>query len=122
MYSTDILEEYYETKLCGDVAGGGAHKEMLIYIRSNVRTSFDKAFEDAIGYLFVKESNGADDGTGTSNDQKWHSLIQHGGLPTDNGDPFDYDESKMSVAYNEYIKSKAERLATLEASYVGLPS
>ncbi len=122
MYSTEILEEYYETKLCGDVAGGGAHKEMLIYIRSNVRTSFDKAFEDAIGYLFVKENSSVDGAGATSEEQKWHSLIMRGGTRADNGDGFDYDSSKMSVAYNEYIKTKAERLDSLENSYVGLPS
>ncbi len=119
MYSTDILEEYYETKLCGDVAGGGAHKDMLIYIRSEVRTSFDKAFEDAIGYLFVKENQG---NAASSEHQKWHSLIMKGGLPEDNGEGFNYDSSKMSTAYNEYIKTKADRLDALEASYVGLPS
>ena len=114
MYSTEILEEYYETKLCGDVAGGGAHKEMLIYIRENVRTSFDKAFEDAIGYLFIKDSNNADDATLSSEKQKWHSLIM--------ADKFELDAGGMAHAYNTYVKTKADRLNNLEASYVGLPS
>ena len=114
MYSTEILEEYYETKLCGDVAGGGAHKEMLIYIRTNVRTSFDKAFEDAIGYLFIKDSSNAADATLTSEQQKWHALIMSG--------KFEFDSGDMAQAYNTYVKTKADRLNALEASYVGLPS
>ena len=116
--STDILEEYYEVKLCGDVAGGGAHKDMLIFIRSNVRTSFDKAFEDAIGYLFVNESVGAGgngaDAVETSEDQKWHAIIKKA--------HFECDAGQMSNAYLSYVEDKKGRLDSLEESYVGLPA
>ena len=116
--STDILEEYYEVKLCGDVAGGGAHKDMLIFIRSNVRTSFDKAFEDAIGYLFVNESvsgGGNSDAAATSSEkQKWHALIM--------ADHFECDAGKMANYYLTYVEDKKGRLDSLEESYVGLPS
>ena len=117
IYSTDILEEYYEVKLCGDVAGGGAHKEMLIYIRSNVRTSFDKAFEDAIGYLFVNESvsggGDADDANTNSEKQKWHALIKE--------DHFECDAGMMTSYYLKYVEDKKGRLDSLEESYGGLP-
>ena len=115
--STDILEEYYEVKLCGDVAGGGAHKEMLQFIRKKVRTSFDKAFEDAIGYLFVNESvsgGGSSDAAATSSEkQKWHSLIM--------ADHFECDAGKMANYYLTYVEDKKGRLDSLEESYVGLP-
>ena len=113
MNSTEILEEYYTFKLSHDVAGGGDNKEMLNYIRSNVRTSFDKAFEDAIGRLFANADNGAQ-GEGTSSEkQKWHALIKEG--------HFEVDAGAMAELYNSYIGSKGERLDSLEASYVGLP-
>ena len=108
--STDVLEEYYEVKLCGDVAGGGAHKLMLQYIRSEVRTSFDKAFEDAIGYLFVNESVGAGgngaDAVETSEDQKWHAIIKKA--------HFECDAGQMSNAYLSYVEDKKGRLDSLE--------
>ena len=115
--STDILEEYYEVKLCGDVAGGGAHKEMLQFIRKKVRTSFDKAFEDAIGYLFVNESvsggGSADAAAVSSEKQKWHALLQ--------ADHYECDAGKMANYYLTYVEDKKGRLDSLEESYVGLP-
>ena len=116
--STDVLEEYYEVKLCGDVAGGGAHKLMLQYIRSDVRTSFDKAFEDAIGYLFVNESvsgGGDSDAAAISSEkQKWHALIMAA--------HFECDAGEMSNYYLSYVEDKKGRLDSLEESYVGLPA
>ena len=113
MNSTDILEEYYNFKLCQDVAGGGSHKDMLIYIRSNVRTSFDKAFEDAIGRLFANEGGGQGEGT-PSEQQKWHWILM--------SKSFNYDAGAMAHDYETYVTSKGIRLESLENSYVGLPS
>ncbi len=49
-HSTDILNEYYNYELMYNIAGGAQGTvEMLKYVRANVRTSFDKAMEDAIG-------------------------------------------------------------------------
>ncbi len=48
--STDILNDYYTYELCYGAAGGAQGTvEMLEYLRANVRTSFDKAMEDAMG-------------------------------------------------------------------------
>lgn len=48
--STEILNNYYTYNLCYGAAGGAAGTvEMLEYLRANVRTSFDKAMEDAQG-------------------------------------------------------------------------
>ena len=54
--STKILNDYYTYNLCYSTAGGDADTvEMLEYLRDNVRTSFDKAMEDAMG-IFDKAS------------------------------------------------------------------
>ncbi len=48
--STEILDNYYTYELCYGAAGGAQGTvEMLEYLRANVRTSFDKAMEDAMG-------------------------------------------------------------------------
>ena len=48
--STKILNTYYTYELCYGAAGGAAGTvRMLEYLRENVRTSFDKAMEDAMG-------------------------------------------------------------------------
>jgi len=55
-HSTEILNQYYDYELTyGAVGGAAGTVEMLKYIRKNVRTSFDKAMEDAIG-VFKGES------------------------------------------------------------------
>ena len=47
--SSKILNDYYTYNLCYTVAGGAAGTiDMLEYLRNNVRTSFDKAMEDAM--------------------------------------------------------------------------
>ena len=49
-HSTDILNEYYNYNLQYNVASGDEGTvKMLQYIRNNVRSAFDKTFEDAIG-------------------------------------------------------------------------
>jgi hypothetical protein len=54
--STKILNDYYTYNLCYSTAGGDPDTvEMLEYLRDNVRTSFDKAMEDAMG-IFDKAS------------------------------------------------------------------
>ena len=49
-HSTEILNEYYNYELMYNIAGGAQGTvKMLQYVRANVRTSFDKAMEDALG-------------------------------------------------------------------------
>ena len=48
-HSSDILNTYYTYNLCYQTVGGDAGTvDMLDYLRNNVRTSFDKAIEDAM--------------------------------------------------------------------------
>ena len=48
--STDILNEYYNYELMYNIDGGAQGTvRMLQYVRANVRTSFDKSMEDAMG-------------------------------------------------------------------------
>jgi hypothetical protein len=61
--SDEILNNYYEYKLQYDLAGGSTGTiDMLQYIRENVRSSFDKAMEDAIAVFLP----GA---------QRWHNVL-----------------------------------------------
>ena len=57
-HSTDILNTYYTYELCYGAAGGAAGTvRMLEYLRENVRTSFDKAMEDAMGVFNADAKN-----------------------------------------------------------------
>ena len=64
--SEQILNDYYTYKLQYDLSNNSKGTvEMLQYIRDNVRSSFDKAMEDAIGVF----NPGA---------EKWHNVLQKG--------------------------------------------
>ena len=106
-HSTEILNEYYDYKLKYDVVGTGVNgnSEMLKYIRKNVRSSFDKAFEDALGRFY----NATDD---KSMKQQWHTMLK------DNA----YQFTGMADAYDSVTPLKAWRLYNLEnAIYPTLP-
>lgn len=107
--STDILNDYYEWTLKGDIAGeveGTA--EMLDYIRYNVRSSFDKAFEDAVARQAQLN------GDATLGENKWHNVI----IAND----YRVEVSEMNTYYDSYVTLKAKALEDLEASYDGLPA
>ena len=107
-HSTDILNEYYDYKLQYDVVGTGVkgNVEMLKYIRKNVRSSFDKAFEDALGRFY----NATDE---QSMKQQWHTMIK------DNNFQF----TDMANSYASVTPVKAQRLYNLEYSvYPTLPN
>ena len=58
-HSTDILNDYYRDELMNNVAGGDSGTvKMLQYVRNNVRTSFDKAIEDAAAEFSEGGKNG----------------------------------------------------------------
>ena len=104
--STDILDEYYNYKLQYDVAGGSeGNVEMLQYIRENVRSSFDKAFEDAIGKFFntVNEE---------SNKNKWHTMIQNNF----------FQMTTMETEYERLYDTKEQYLESLVKEYDILPN
>ena len=100
-HSTDILNEYYDYKLQYDVVDGTqtGTVEMLQYIRSNVRTAFDKTFEDAISKFY-----------GTEDSKSWASIIGSKNFQLDiRGD------------YVSIVTAKNVHLQALEAYYTELP-
>jgi hypothetical protein len=106
-HSTDILNEYYDYKLQYDVVGTGVkgNVEMLKYIRFNVRSSFDKAFEDALGKYYSATDDEA-------MKQQWHTMIKNAG----------YKLTDMDSYYDSLTPTKAWRLYNLENSiYPTLP-
>ena len=102
-HSTDILDNYYNFKLMYDIAGGAEGTvDMLRYIRLNVRTSFDKAFEDALGVFHGKEA-------GYNN--KLLVIIS--------GAAFDID---IRTEYDRILELKNNQLNTLEEYYLTYPN
>ena len=103
-HSTEILNEYYDYNLTLDVSGDiGGNVKMLQYIRANVRTAFDKLFEDAIGLFF----RSIDD---DSIANRWHNTIMDADYVID-----------MRQPYDELKDVKQTRLQDLEAEYDRLP-
>lgn len=89
--SNDVLTQYYNFKLQYDVADGSAGTvEMLRYIRSNVRSAFDKTFEDAIGVNFNIYNDG------------WHVMLAV--------NQWSFD---IRPQYGEFAARKTEHLKTL---------
>jgi hypothetical protein len=74
---------------------------MLQYIRNNVRTSFDKAFEDAIGVFYGDEAY----------DSKWLVIIS--------GAEFQID---IRGSYTAIYEAKEENLKTLVSYFDELPN
>ena len=89
--SNDILTQYYNFKLQYDVADGSAGTvDMLRYIRSNVRSAFDKSFEDGIGIHF------------NCYNDNWHVMLAM------NGWSFD-----IRTDYNQLAQKKSSYMQTL---------
>ena len=104
-HSTAILNEYYENNLTADVSQDLAgNVEMMEYIRENVRTSFDKLFEDAIAFFNQqtdKEAQG----------NRWHNVLLSE----------DYKMQSMRDFYDEKVGTKQSRLEILVQEYKKLP-
>ena len=108
-HSTNILNEYYDWKLSVGIVGGtgaaDANAEMLAYIRANVRSSFDKVFEDALGIY------------GNFGGDLYHKIIQSGGaaskeLSSIKTDPFRIGEN-MTTIYAGLINTRVSALSGL---------
>ena len=99
-HSTHILDEYYDYNLQYQVVDGEVEGtvEMLRYIRNNVRSAFDKTFEDAIGVYNAQESH------------RWHHILSVNG--------YQYDIRKD---YSTYRPEKQDHLETLYNEYPKLP-
>lgn len=108
--SSDILDDYYQYTLTNEAAGGAENEgtaDMLAYIRAHVRTSFDKAFEDAIAKHYAQ-------GEDTwYNSNKWHNLILHAN--------FELDPDTIASSYKSIYTQKQGALDTIENSYANLP-
>ena len=109
--SSKILDQYYNLTLKTDAAAAvEGNAEMLDYIRENVRSSFDKAFEDAIARHQLS-GNGND--SINLNDNKWHNLI------------LDYNyvmpDGSMQEKYDSLVTVKDTYLQQLAQSYANLP-
>ena len=99
--STDILNSYYDNQLQYAIADGSpGNVYMLQYIRYNVRTSFDKAFEDAMG-IFYKTSNE------NASEERWHTILQRNLFMMTN----------MSERYQELYPTKKAQLDNLVKQY-----
>ena len=108
-HSTHILNEYYDYKLkydiAGDVSGSNGNSYMLQYIRENVRSSFDKAYEDAIGYYYSDNDKEAVM-------KRWHMMVANA----------HYQLTDMNTQYERVYGEKEERLQMLWAGFPKLPA
>ena len=98
--STHILNEYYDYNLQYNVVDGEEEGtvRMLQYIRKNVRSAFDKTFEDAIGVYNAKP------------EVRWSHIMETNGFSYGDELRKDYDslrkekEGYLTTLYNEYPK------------------
>ena len=90
--------------------------EVMRFIRSHVRSAFDKAFEDAIGFFFKSTITDADA-------RRWNSILSaHQYRMT--GEEFSVLYEEYVAAYDKYNDSstgKARCLILLEQAYAGFP-
>ena len=98
--SKEILDSYYkyniEYALSGDSEGT---RDMLRYIRDNVRSSFDKAMEDALGVFDT-----------TASENKWHNILM------------DYKfQVNIRSEYGQKYQLKQTILNNLQKAYEGYP-
>ena len=106
-HSEDVLLAYYHILLLYDIVGAyeKGNIKMLQYILYNVRSSFDKTFEDALGKYYSATDEEA-------MKQQWHTMIKNAG----------YKITDMDGYYASLTPTKAWRLYNLENSiYPTLP-
>ena len=104
-HSEEILNNYYEYKLQYDLSNGSTGTiEMLEYIRANVRSSFDKAMEDA---LHVFKNDGSNAATG---EDRWHNILAKYGFQID-----------IRSEYSSRYSAKEGLLDDLAAAFLNYP-
>lgn len=105
-HSTDIKNEYYDYNLTADTASDAdGNVAMLQYIRKNVRTSFDKLFEDAIGFVYSE--------SGIDEQDRYHSKLQN--------EHYEYFDN-IASDYKQFYTLKKTNLESLIKEYDKLPS
>ena len=107
-HSVEVIKEYYNHELSATQTEDTANNiEMLTYIRANVRSSFDKTFEDALAEYYSEQTGG------TSESNKWHYIIKDA----------NFDLTNMREKYAEIARIKAQWLYDLENyGYANLPA
>ena len=103
-HSPEILEDYYDDLMVRFANGSEGTIRMLQYIRLNVRSAFDKTFEDAIG---VYESE--------LFKQEWHQLI------INDDKPDSVSGVDIRTAYKQTRDNKHKVLETLYKLFPELP-
>ena len=98
-HSTSILDDYYNYKLQYDVVGASPTTVyMMQYIRSHVRSAFDKTFEDAMGAFYEAP------------ERRWHHILMSNKYSID-----------LRKDYTSLYDSKEADLQNLVKFYDGLP-
>lgn len=96
-HSTDILNSYYTRYLCVSVVDSSVQGtvDMLNYLRENVRSSFDKSFEDALGVYYGV------------NEELWSYILETRSfdvdIRTEYGKLADNKEKLLQNLYNVYF-------------------
>ena len=98
--SEEILNNYYKYKLQYDLSNNSTGTvEMLQYIRDNVRSSFDKAMEDAIGVFNTEASK-----------TKWHNVLSTASFQVD-----------IRTQYQQSYNAKEKYLDDLAKAFQNFP-
>ena len=116
-HSTEILDEYYNDRLTLVVAGEqNGNAEVMRFMRDHVGSSFDKYFEDAIGFFFKSTITDADA-------RRWNSILSAA--------QFQISGEAFSIDYTTYLDDagkrtegstgKARCLIRLEDAYASFP-
>ena len=102
-HSTDILNDYYKTKLQYGIVGGGSsgghNVDILEMLRNNVSTALDKCYDDAITNYFKAQL------------WRWCTMIN------DNR----YQFTDVRTQYTAAVKLKEGYLAEIQSKYDSLP-
>ena len=100
-HSTDILNDYYETKLQYGIAGNNNNNVLVLeMLRNNVSTALDKCYDDAITNYFQASAS------------RWCTMINKAGFKPD----------AIRTDYKAAIELKAGYLKTIQEKYNSLPA
>ncbi len=99
--SSEILDHYYHYNLA-DMGNPAENVDMMAFIRNNVRTSFDKLFEEAIIFYFEN---------GIEYSDSYHNQLASSCYELDN----------FNAVYSCYLELKRVNLKALESEYEKLP-
>lgn len=104
--SEAILEQYYNTTLVYGAAGGlEGNIKMLNLIRANVRSAFDKAYEDAIGFFYSNVNDKSDS-------YRWNVMLSSAYYQLDDA----------ATKYSQVVETKQNWLTSLKnTTYGNLP-